>query len=128
MDIDLVELLEKVDINLNVPVYAGDVVSVPEKVDCFFYLWGDVNKDGAFDIKKGKQITATKALAFASGLMPTAKAEKTVVMRPNADGSTKQIPVDVKKLLKGKSEDIILPRMTWSLFRVRRQKLSAAAS
>ena len=40
--------------------------------------------------------------------MPTAKGKATAIMRQNADGTTKQIPVDVSKLLKGQLEDMVL--------------------
>lgn len=108
IEVDLVRLLEKGDIGLNVPIYAGDVISVPERVERFFYVLGDVNKGGAFEIKKGEKITLTKALASAGGLMPTAKGNKTAIMRTNPDGTTTQIPVDVKKLLKGQAPDTVL--------------------
>jgi polysaccharide export outer membrane protein len=108
LEIDLVQLLEKGDISLNVPIYAGDVISVPERVEKFFYVLGDVNKGGAFEIKKGEQITVSKALASAGGLLPTAKGKKTAIMRPNADGTTTQIPIDVSKLLKGEVPDTVL--------------------
>jgi polysaccharide biosynthesis/export protein len=104
--VDLVQLLEKGDISLNVPIFAGDVVSVPERIEKFFYVLGDVNKGGAFEIKKGEQITLSRALASAGGLMRTAKATKAAIIRPNADGTTKQIPVDISKLLKGKLPDM----------------------
>jgi len=108
LDIDLVQLLEKGDTSLNVPVYAGDVVSVPERVERFFYVLGDVNRGGAFEIKKNETITLTKALASAGGLMGTAKPSKTAILRQKEDGTTQQVPVDVKKLLAGKASDMVL--------------------
>jgi polysaccharide biosynthesis/export protein len=105
-EIDLVQLLEKGNISLNVPIYAGDVVSVPERIERFFYVLGDVNKGGAFEIKKGEHITLSRALASAGGLMHTAKSTKAAILRPNPDGTTKQIPVDIKKLLRGKLTDM----------------------
>jgi polysaccharide export outer membrane protein len=108
LEIDLVQLLEKGDITLNIPIYAGDVISVPERVERFFYVLGDVNKAGAFEMKKGEVISVTKALASAGGLMATAKAKKTTILRQNADGTTTQIPLDVNKLLKGESPDTLL--------------------
>jgi polysaccharide biosynthesis/export protein len=107
-EIDLVQLLEKGDVSLNVPIYAGDVISVPERVERFYYVLGDVNRGGAFEIKKGERITLSKALASAGGMMGTAKAGKTAIIRHNADGSTSQIPIDIKKVLYGKTEDVEL--------------------
>ena len=108
LEIDLVRLLEKGDISLNVPVFAGDVVTVPERVERFFYVLGDVNKGGAFEIKRGEAITLSKALASAGGLMMTAKAGKSVIIRQAEDGTTSQIPVDVTKLLQRQTPDRVL--------------------
>jgi polysaccharide export outer membrane protein len=108
LEIDLVQLLEKGDISLNVPIYAGDVVSVPERVERFYYVLGDVNKGGAFEIRKGESISLSKALASAGGLMPTAEGKKTTILRQNADGSTTQIPINITKVLKGEEPDTIL--------------------
>jgi polysaccharide biosynthesis/export protein len=108
LEIDLLQLLDEGDVSLNVPLYAGDVIAVPERVDHFYYVLGDVIRGGAFQIKKGESITLTKALASAGGLMPTAKAGKCAVIRQTDSGSTEQIPIDVRKLLKGQSKDIAL--------------------
>jgi polysaccharide export outer membrane protein len=108
VEVDLVQLLEKGDITLNVPIYAGDVVTVPERVERFYYVLGDVNKGGAFEIKRGEAITLSKALASAGGLLMTAKAGKSVIIRQAEDGTTKQIPVDIKRLLQGKTTDMVL--------------------
>lgn len=108
IEIDLVQLLEKGDIRLNIPVYAGDVVSVPERTERFYYVLGDVNRGGAFEIKKNEKITLSKALASAGGSMITAKLSKTVIIRGSDTGPGTKIPVDVKKILKGDAEDMVL--------------------
>jgi len=110
IEVDLVQLLEKGDISLNIPIYAGDVVSVPELVERFIYVLGDVNGGGAFEIRDGEKFTLSQALASAGGLMVTAKTSNAAVIRQQEDGSSLQIPVDVKKVLKGESEDIELAR------------------
>jgi polysaccharide export outer membrane protein len=108
LEIDLVQLLDKGDASLNVPVYAGDVISVPERVERFYYVLGDVNRGGAFEIKKGERITLSKALASAGGLMPTAKGKATAIMRKNEDGTTTQIPIDASQVLKGQLDDMLI--------------------
>ncbi len=108
IEIDIFQLLEQGDASLNVPVYAGDVISVPERIERYYYVLGDVNRGGAFEIKKGETITFSQALASAGGLMSTAKTSKTSVMRQQADGGSIQIPMDAKKVLRGQSEDILI--------------------
>jgi polysaccharide biosynthesis/export protein len=107
-EIDLVQLLEKGDVSLNIPIYAGDVISVPERIERFFYVLGDVVKGGAFEIKRGEKITLSKALASAGGLSPTAKAGSAAVIRQDPDGNARQIPINAAKVLKGEVEDIEL--------------------
>ena len=42
-------------------------------------------------------------------MLGTAQASKTVIIRQSADGKpTSQIPVDVERILQGKSEDMVL--------------------
>jgi len=108
LEIDLIQLLEKGDSSQNIPIYAGDVISVPERVERFYYVLGDVNRGGAYEIKRGEKITLSKALASAGGLLPTAKSEKTSILRQGADGVTKQVPINVSKLLKGELSDLEL--------------------
>jgi polysaccharide export outer membrane protein len=109
IEIDLIQLLDKGDITLNVPIYAGDVISVPERTERFYYVLGDVNRGGAFEMKRSERMTLSRALASAGGLMPTAKTNRARVIRQQTDGGASiQISVDVKKILKGESEDILL--------------------
>ena len=108
LEIDLVQLLEKGDTSLNVPIYAGDIVSVPERIERFYYVLGDVNHGGAFEIKMGESITLTKALASAGGLMSTARTGKSTIIRQALNGSTTQIPIDVRKVLRGQLQDMVL--------------------
>jgi polysaccharide biosynthesis/export protein len=108
LEVDLEQLLENGDISLNVPIYAGDVISVPERAERFFYVLGDVTRGGAFEIRKGEAITVTKALASAGGLLPTAKSTKMIIIRQSTDGTSKQIPLDATKLLRGEVPDMLL--------------------
>jgi len=110
IEIDLDLLLEQGDISLNIPIYAGDEVFVPERIDRYYYVIGDVHSGGAFEMKIGERITVSQAMASAGGWTGTAKTSKSTIMRQKEDGSTLEIPVDVKKVLKGKAEDIKLAR------------------
>jgi polysaccharide export outer membrane protein len=108
-EIDLVRLLEKGDVSLNVPLEAGDVVTVPEREERFYYVLGDVQRGGAFGIKRGETVTLSKALASAGGFLSTAKAAKTVIMRNGrTDTAATPIPVNVPRILKGRDPDPIL--------------------
>jgi polysaccharide biosynthesis/export protein len=108
IEISLEKLLEKGEAGLNIPIYAGDVILIPERVERFYYVLGDVNRGGAFEMKKGESITLYKALASAGGLLGTAKGGKSSIMRHKPDGGEEHIPIDISKLLKGQTSDIML--------------------
>jgi len=108
IEIDLQRLLDSGDITLNIQIYAGDIISVPERVLKFFYVLGDVNRSAAFEMKRDEIVTLTKAIAYAGGLLSTAKQKKSVVVRQTADGNTEQIEVNIGDILKGKKPDMIL--------------------
>jgi len=105
--VDLSQLLDHGDLNRNVRILPGDVISVPERKEKFFYVLGDVEKPGAYSMQNGEHVTLSKAIATAGGVMPSAAGNKTTIMRPNADGITAtQINVDAIAVLKGKRQDI----------------------
>ena len=72
---------------------------------------GAVNKPGGYTIKSaGEGLTVLQAIALAEDVKSTAKRDKTVVIRvdPTAPGGHRQTPLDLKKILAGKSADPVL--------------------
>lgn len=107
LEIDLDDLLEKGDMGLNVRIRQGDVISVPERQEQFFYVLGDVPKPGGYTMRKNERVTLSKAIATAGGFLATASGKKTTIMRPNPDGvSATQIEVDAIAVVKGKARDV----------------------
>jgi polysaccharide export outer membrane protein len=107
LDIDLNDLLDKGDMSLNIRIRSGDVISVPEQQDRFFYVLGDVTKPGPYMMPKNERITFSKAIAIAGGLLPTASGKKTTIMRPNPDGvSATQLELDATAVIKGQGLDM----------------------
>jgi len=106
LTINLQRLLENSDPSLNVNVYPGDRVTV-QRAGIVFVL-GAVNRAGGYLLSEAHQnMTVLKALAFAGDLKPTAKAKRTVILRPNpsAPNGREQIPIDLRALLKGQAAD-----------------------
>jgi polysaccharide biosynthesis/export protein len=109
IEIDLVQLLEKGEVSLNIQLFAGDAITIPERPDKYFYVLGDVNKGGAFEIRKNERITLSKAIATAGGLTGTASAGKTKIIRQNSDGATfTEIKANAGDIMKGTAKDIEL--------------------
>lgn len=102
------ELLEKGDPAFNIPVYGGDVITVPRAG--IIYVAGAVGQPGGYVLNDpGATFNIMKMIALAHGLAPAAKANSAVILRKDATtGETKQIPVKLKKIMDRKSPDIRL--------------------
>jgi len=106
--IDLDALLEKGDLSLNLSLQGGDVIQVPEKELSEFYVVGDVQRAGAFPMPR-KNVTVLTALSMAGGYGRTAKPERARILREVAGETARMhIEVDIKKIMLGKGEDIVL--------------------
>jgi polysaccharide biosynthesis/export protein len=106
--INMADLLESGDSRFDVPLVGGDVVSVPRAG--IIYVVGAVQRPGGFLLQNDlDHMTMLKMLSLAGGTTNTAKAGKTVILRKNLDtGKRDEIPVDLKKIMNLKSQDIQL--------------------
>lgn len=104
--VDLQPLMDSGDSAANVDVYPGDRITVPRAG--IVYVVGAVNRPGGFPLRTGKQsITVLQALALAEDLKTSAVREKAVIIHGDAGapGRHRQVPVNLKKLLAGKTAD-----------------------
>lgn len=103
---DLQPLKEGGVLESDVPLRAGDVVAIPRRLVEVFYVIGDVVKSGAFEIPAQRSIKVTQALAYSGG--PTGQADKSagVLVRIEADGQRRELPVDFAAILQGKKPDL----------------------
>jgi polysaccharide biosynthesis/export protein len=109
LTIDLKQLMEGGDASLNVAIYPGDRITVPRAG--VVYVVGAVNKPGGFAMKASTHgMTVLQAIALAEDAKTTARRNQTVIIRndPLAPEGRKQIPVDLKSVLEGKSPDPVL--------------------
>ncbi len=106
--INLNDLLETGDSRFNIPVMGGDVISVPRAG--IVYVVGAVDRPGGFVLANDReQMTTLKILALAGGFKPTANVNHAVILRKNPEtGQTKELGVDLKKVLDRKAEDVRL--------------------
>ncbi len=105
--IRLQDLLESGNSVFNIPIYGGDVVSVP-RAGIVYVLGFGVSQPGGYVLQShGEQVTVLKALALAHGLTGFAKADSAVIMRNNpATGNRDQIPVHIKAIENHKTDDV----------------------
>jgi polysaccharide export outer membrane protein len=100
--IDLDELLMNGRADLNIPMFSGDIVQVPQSG--IFFVDGAVKSPGEFHLK-GKT-TFTQALSMAKGLEITATRSDVKIFRDNGKQDREIINVDYDAILEGKSPDI----------------------
>jgi polysaccharide export outer membrane protein len=106
--ISLSDLLESGNSNFNIPVLGGDVVSVPRAG--IIYVVGAVVRPGGFVMQNDRdRMTTLKILSLAGGATGSAKVKEAVILRKNPDtGKRDEVPVDLKKVLELKNEDVML--------------------
>ena len=115
--IDLHELMEQCNLSLNIVLHSGDIISVPQAER--FFVYGYVNKPGAFNLSK--PTTVLEAVAIAQGVdNERGSPEYCVLKRRPQGGSEELIPIDLEAIRKGKKSnlylqpnDIIDVRQTW---------------
>jgi polysaccharide biosynthesis/export protein len=103
--INLNELIESGDTRNNIPLQAGDIVTVPHAG--IVYVLGAVNRPGGFVLSNDRtQLTTMKVLALAGGLTKIAKLDHAVIIRKDNQGKQTETEVDLKKVIEQKSEDL----------------------
>ena len=102
------DLLRSGDPAFNIPVYGGDVITVPRAG--IVYVAGAVAQPGGYTLNDpGEAINTMKIIALAHGLQGTAKANDAVILRKDpATGETRQINVKLKKIMDRKAPDVRL--------------------
>jgi len=99
-------LLDGVKPSLNLALQGGEVIRVPEAGRIF--VVGDVKKPGAFYITEGTESSVLKALALSQGLDAFSAHRAFVYRTDEGDGSRKEIPIELKKIMNRKSPDVAL--------------------
>ena len=103
--VNLDELVESGDMRNNIPLEAGDIVTVPHAG--IVYVLGAVNRPGGFVIANDRtQLTALKVMSLAGGQTRTAKLSHTYIIRQDAQGKQTETEIDLKKILNREAEDV----------------------
>jgi polysaccharide export outer membrane protein len=106
--IALSDLLDTGNATFNIPVLGGDVVSVPRAG--IIYVVGAVQRPGGFVMQSDRdRMTTLKILSLAGGTTGSAKEKQAVILRKNLEtGKRDEVPVDLKKVMQLKTEDVML--------------------
>ncbi len=91
----------------NIELKPNDVISVPKAK--LVYVVGSVRRPGGFALNEKDTISVLQAISLAEGLEKSASAGKAVILR-NGSGSAHgaEEPINVQKILSGKSQDMQL--------------------
>lgn len=104
--INLVSLVSGKDPSLNTQVHAGDVITVLTAPVVF--VVGAVGRPGAFTVQDPRShMTVLQALAMAMGTTSTAALGRAIIIRKSSEGDAERqdIPLDLKKMMRGKIKD-----------------------
>lgn len=105
--VNLYELMESGNTSHNIPLLAGDVVTVPHSG--IVYVMGAVARPGGFVLTNDREkLTTLKILALAGGFTSTARTDHAVVIRKDGQGKQYSVPLDLKKIQSRKTEDLQL--------------------
>jgi len=103
--VNLTEILERGDTQNNIPLQAGDVVTVPHAG--VIYALGAVARPGGYVAANDRaQLSTLKVLALAGGTTRVAQKDHAVIIRKDAAGKQMEIPVDLGKIVKRETEDV----------------------
>jgi polysaccharide export outer membrane protein len=104
--INVVDLVQKGNAALNIPILAGDVVNVLNTGSIFAV--GEFTRPGEYPLRYGRAVTVTQAVALGGGATREGLKKKCLIIRPHADGSKEQIPINLEKILEGANDDVPL--------------------
>jgi len=92
--------------------------SAGERSAGLFYMTGAVNGGGPMEIPFNEKLTVSKAILRAGGFAEFANQRKVLVTRPNPDGSTETITVNVKEIIEKGRQDLDIEVLPNDLIRV----------
>ncbi len=104
VEINVYRLFYAHEEGLNIEIKPLDTVAV-RRADVI-YVVGAVKNSAGFTVAERESVTVLQALALAGGLDSAASKKGARIIRLAANGSRTEIPVDLGKLLKGKSQDV----------------------
>jgi polysaccharide export outer membrane protein len=106
--INLEELFSRGNPALNKTLQEGDVINVPVDKIINIYVLGAVNNPGALAVKQSENITVLQAIAKAGGFSERAAKTRVKIVRQLASGKKRTIKINVKDIINGKKEDMLL--------------------
>jgi len=108
LKISIDDLILKGDASLNIPLQFNDIINIPIDKIVYVYVFGQVKKPGALNVKKSNIPTLLQAIAQAGGFSDRASKGAVLIKRIDENGKEIKIKANVKNIIKGKRKDIQL--------------------
>jgi polysaccharide biosynthesis/export protein len=106
-EINIRKILASGDSEGNIDLRPHDVISVPASE--MVYVIGEISKPGSFAVHENGSLSILQAISMAGGLTKIAAPSVAKILRPvNGSPERAEIPVDITKLMAGKSKDVDL--------------------
>lgn len=98
------DLLVRADPDVNIPIFANDLINVPAAVEVTIYCLGEVSNPGALSFQSTERVTLLAAIARAGGLTDRAS-KKILIRRQSSTGAPQEIWVSYKAIVAGRETD-----------------------
>ena len=108
IEIDAEKLVYEADPMLNVPLQPGDIIMVPYQRKIRIYVNGAVQQPGVKEFFADEEVTLLQAVTAAGGTTDRANESRVQVIRRLPDGTKRMFKVNLKRIKRGKAEDLLL--------------------
>jgi len=104
VSVSIDDLLVRADPDVNIPIFANDLINVPAAVEVTVYCLGEVATPGALSFQSTEHITLLAAIARAGGLTDRAS-KKILIRRRRPGGEPQEVWVSYKHIIAGREPD-----------------------
>jgi len=106
-EVNVQAILDGSGLTADLPMQAGDIIVVPAVANSV-YVTGNVLRPGILKMLPDDELTAYSAILRSGGFARFADRGGVYVLRDRGDGQKQRIPVSIKALQSGKTQDVIL--------------------
>lgn len=108
--VNLDRLVFEADPALNLTVEPSDIIYVPTVELVRIFVTGAVKNPNLYEVPRSEPVTVLKAITLAGGTTDRAAERRVQVIRNDLAGNRVTIPVDLRKVKRGKAQDPILQK------------------
>lgn len=96
------------DARYNIVIRPGDIIRVPPSASGFYYIRGEINRPGVFNLPAIGKLTLLRAIAAAGDLGPTAVPERVDLTRMVGTDEQATIMLNLRAIAEGTQPDIYI--------------------